>query len=381
VTNIEFSAKTVVNKFKKQLAVVIWFKKINLGSIIHIVTVYNMKSNRYFVFCAAILFLFFSPVLKAQHIELLQQGKPVSIRGLSVVDDSVAWVSGTKGSFAVTTNGGKNWSWQQVKGFEKADFRDVEAFSDKEAIIMSSGTPALILKTIDGGASWQVKYSNADTAYFFDAMDFADHGHGFVLGDPIKGKFVLMETKDAGESWNPFKNPPDALPGEAAFAASGTCLRVDSANSIVVVTGGSVARLFSTAPPYDKWHIDYLPIEQGKANQGAFSYADFDVIVGGDYANDKNSNHVAVYYEPMMVSIKNGIAPSREGPAGFQSCVEEIKSGKYLSTGTPGSNITTDGGKTWKKIDAVSYNVCRKAKNGKLVLLAGGLGKIGILKM
>jgi len=347
----------------------------------HIVTVYNMKSNRYFVFCSAILFLFFSPVLKAQHIELLQQGKPVSIRGLSVVDDSVAWVSGTKGSFAVTTNGGKNWAWQQVKGFEKADFRDIEAFSDKEAIIMSSGTPALILKTIDGGASWQVKYSNADTAYFFDAMDFADHGHGLVLGDPIKGKFVLMETKDGGENWNAFKNPPDALPGEAAFAASGTCLR-SSNHFIGIVSGGTNSRFLYCDIDKRTWGSRPIPITHGKSSQGAFSFSGSpteSIFVGGDYAKDYKRDSVAAIQTEtgltlLILSIKNG-------PAGFQSCVEEIRGGTYLSTGTPGSNITTDGGKTWAKIDDISYNVCRKAKNGKLVLLAGGLGKIGILKM
>jgi len=340
-----------------------------------------MKHNRFIAFRLAVLLLFLSATSKAQHIELLQQGKPVSIRGLSVVDDSVAWVSGNKGYFAVTANGGRNWAWQHVKGFEKADFRDIEAFSDKEAIMMSSGTPALILKTVDGGASWQVKYNNPDTAYFFDAMDFANPKHGLVLGDPIKGKFVLMETTDGGETWNTFKNRPDALPGEAAFAASGTCLRMDSASSIDFVTGGNVSRLFSIVPPYDKWHSDSLPIEQGKASQGAFSYADFDVIVGGDYANDKNSDRVAVYLDAMMVSIKNGLESSREGPAGFQSCVEEIKAPIYISTGTPGSNITTNGGKTWAKIDDASYNVCRKAKHGKLVLLAGAGGRIGILRM
>jgi photosystem II stability/assembly factor-like uncharacterized protein len=162
--------------------------------------------------------------LSAQTIVNIQQGKqPSSIRGMSVINDSLAWISGSKGTVAITHNGGKSWDWQQVKGFEKADFRAIEAFSDKEAIIMSSGTPALVLKTTDGGANWQVKYKNADTSYFFDAMGFADHLHGYILGDPIDGKFLIMETKDGGETWNLFKNRPDALPGEAAFAASGTC--------------------------------------------------------------------------------------------------------------------------------------------------------------
>src|SRR5258707_7164352 len=140
----------------------------------------------YFLPSISILFLlFFVSNTKAQHIEQLQGGKPTNIRGLSVVDDKVAWISGSKGYIAITIDGGKRWNWQQVKGFEKSDFRDIEAFSDKEAVIMSSGTPALILKTIDGGANWQVKYQNNDTTCFFDAMDFADRHHGYVLGDPI----------------------------------------------------------------------------------------------------------------------------------------------------------------------------------------------------
>jgi len=68
-----------------------------------------------------------------------------------------------------------------------------------------------------------------------------------------------------------------------------------------------------------------------------------------------------------------------QGPAGYQSCVELIGPNTYLSTGTSGTNISRDGGKTWSKIDEKSYNVCRKAKNGKLVLLAGDGGKISIL--
>src|SRR6202166_938222 len=138
-----------------------------------------MKKTYFLPFLFILLLLFSVSILKAQHIEQLQEGKPTSIRGLSVVDDNVAWISGSKGYIAITNDGVKTWNWQQVKGFEKSDFRDIEAFSDKEAIIMSSGTPALILKTIDGGVNWEVKYRNADTAYFFDAMDFAERKHGY----------------------------------------------------------------------------------------------------------------------------------------------------------------------------------------------------------
>ena len=318
----------------------------------------------------------------AQKVIPVQQGKPVSIRGLSVVDDNIAWVSGTKGTIALTRDGGKTWNWQQVKGFEKADFRDIEAFSDKKAVVMSSGTPALILKTIDGGASWQVNYNNADTSYFFDAMDFDSPKHGVVLGDPIKGKFVLMETNDGGETWRAHKNPPDALPGEAAFAASGTCMRIVK-GAIGIASGGTAARFIYFNVTLGSWEYNPLPIVHHKSSQGAFSFAmggDRGLFVGGDYADDKKVDSVAAVALPRLDATLT-YYPIKTGPWGFQSCIEYLSGDTFLSTGTPGSNITADGGKTWTKIDGTSYNVCRKAKHGKLVLLAGGGGKIGFLKL
>jgi len=341
-----------------------------------------MKNFRLLQLGFLLLFLLITAVLKAQSIVLLQQGKPTSIRGLSVVDDSVAWISGSHGYIAITRDGGKNWAWQQVKGFEKADFRDIEAFSDKSAVIMSSGTPALVLRTTDGGANWQVKYNNTDTTYFLDAMDFDTPKHGLILGDPIKNKFLLLETNDGGETWNPFKNPPDALPGEAAFAASGTCLRVAS-NYIGISSGGTNARFINFNLTFYAWQYNPLPISHHKSSQGAFSFAlgkDRFLFVGGDYADDKKVDSVAAYAQSRLDATLI-YTPIKTGPAGFQSCVEFIMGDIFLSTGTPGSNITTDSGKTWTKIDDTSFNVCRKARHGKLVLLAGNGGKIGILKM
>jgi photosystem II stability/assembly factor-like uncharacterized protein len=313
--------------------------------------------------------------LMAQHVEVLQQDKPTSIRGLSVVDDNVAWISGSKGYVAITTNGGKTWTWQQVKGFEKSDFRDIEAFSDKEAVIMSSGTPALILNTTDGGANWKVNYRKDDSTYFLDAMDFDTSKHGFAMGDPINNKYLLLETKDGGNSWDPY-NGPDAIKNQAAFAASGTCLVTKGV--FAIVTGGSTAEFISNKG--EKWTHQSLPLVQGKSAQGAFSLAVGNkqlIAVGGDYQKDKQKDSTACY------STDKGLTwhQANSFPAGYQSCVEFIGKNSFISTGTPGTNITTNGGKNWAKIDDVSYNVCRKAKRGNLVLLAGDRGKIGIFKM
>ena len=322
-----------------------------------------------------------SVTAKAQTVSILTSGRSTSIRGLSVVDDQVAWVSGSKGFVGITTDAGKTWAWQQVKGFEKSDFRDIEAFSGKEAIIMSSGTPALILKTTDGGASWKVNYRQADSIYFLDAMDFADKRHGFILGDPIKGKFLLLETKDAGETWAPVANAPVALPDEAAFAASGTCLRVNKAN-VTIVTGASKSRLLMSPTRDMVWVDQTLPLTNGAPSRGAFSVAygkHETVIVGGNYAKDKRTD--SVVYVISNIKTKPQRYMPQAGPQGYQSGVEYLGGDTYLATGTPGSNLTTDGGRTWRQVDTTSFNVCRKAKRGNWILLAGEGGKVAVYKL
>ncbi|MDN3547245.1 WD40/YVTN/BNR-like repeat-containing protein [Mucilaginibacter aquaedulcis] len=339
-----------------------------------------MKNNYPLIFSILFYSLCFPLIIKAQSIQLLQQNKPSVLRGLSVLNDKTAWASGSNGYVAITKNGGKTWDWQQVKGYEKSEFRDIEAFSDQEAIIMSSGTPALVLKTTDGGKSWQEKYHKTDSAYFFDAMDFTDSKHGYILGDPINNKFLLMETKDSGETWSNADNLPDALPGEAAFAASGSCLRSNNGD-LYIVSGGKTSRMLTLKLNSNVWNYDNFPLINGKASEGAFSIAigkSEEIIVGGDYQNDKKTDSVAVICTAN--SATKFINPL-SGPAGYQSCVEFINNKTYLSTGTSGTNITTDGGKTWSKIDALSFNVCAKAKHGKLVLLAGNDGRLAIFKI
>jgi len=322
-------------------------------------------------------------VLSAQTISIVGQSKPTSIRGLSVVNDKVAWVSGSKGYVGVSTDAGQTWTWQQVKGFEQSDFRDIEAFSAKEAIVMSSGTPALILKTVDGGVSWNVCYRNDDKAYFLDGLAFYNKKHGIAMGDPINGRFILLETIDQGKTWIELPTGPYAEKDEAAFAASGTSVFIagKKANA-VLLTGGRISRLLYREKT-DAWNAVNMPLAQGQSSKGGFSVAaggGQTVLVGGNYSSDKKTDSVACYYNGEQIDGKSFLL-STTMPHGYQSCVTYIEKKTFMSTGTSGTNITTDGGINWKPIDHGSYNVCQKAKAGSLVILAGDKGKIAVLKL
>ena len=79
-----------------------------------------------------------------------------NFRGLCAVSPKVAWVSGTKGTYGRTTDGGKTWTVGTVPDAEKLDFRDVKAFGETTAYLLSAGPgeDSRIYKTVDGGKTW-----------------------------------------------------------------------------------------------------------------------------------------------------------------------------------------------------------------------------------
>ena len=195
-------------------------------------------------------------------------------RGLCVVSPKVAWVSGTKGTFARTTDGGKNWSVATVPDAEKLDFRDVEAFGETTAYLLRPAPAMLPASTKPWtGASRGRAIPKRRPDAFFDAIAFWDEKNGIALGDPVKGTFQLIVTADGGAHWKPLaaKTLPPALPNEGAFAASGTCLVTHGNNDVWFATGGAkTARVFHSTDRGQNWEASDTPIV-AEPNPRAFS--------------------------------------------------------------------------------------------------------------
>lgn len=330
------------------------------------------------------LFLFFVHHLtNAQkdfpQIKVLQQGTNVSLRGLSVVNDRVVWASGSNGTIGKSTDGGDTWKWLVVKGFETRDFRDIEAFDATTAVIIAVDTPAYILRTIDGGEHWKVTYENKTAGMFLDALQFWNEQAGIVIGDPVNKKFFIARTFDGGEHWTeiPDKYKPVADSGEACFAASGTNIRILDRDEAVFVSGGMKSRVFIRNQPVT------LPLIQGTQTTGANSVAVMDwaklkggttmIVVGGDFNAPQSSEKNCFY------STDRGqtwTAP-KTPPHGYRSCVEYLSKKQVITCGLTGVDYSFDGGKNWKKISNEGFHVCRIAKQGAAIFLAGANGKIG----
>ena len=143
------------------------------------------------LFCLAAVLLGLGDAIA--HAQWQQQTirSDADFRGLCAVSAKVAWVSGTKGTYGRTTDAGKTWSVGTVPGAAKLDFRDVEAFGETTAYLLSAGPGAdsRIYKTGDGGKTWILQFKNPDHQAFFDAMAFWDDKNGVALSDPVKGQF------------------------------------------------------------------------------------------------------------------------------------------------------------------------------------------------
>ncbi|RYY62825.1 MAG: oxidoreductase [Chitinophagaceae bacterium] len=333
------------------------------------------------VLLALSIFSFFISHAQEPTLVVLNSGNPSSLRGLSVVNDNVLWASGSHGMVGRSTNAGKNWKWTVVKGFEKTEFRDIEAFDANVAIIMAVGEPAYILKTTDAGESWKVVYENKAKGMFLDAMDFSNNQDGLVIGDPVNGKVFMASTKNSGNTWEEMSASAAVDSGEAFFAASGTNLRYFNNGDYLLVSGGTSSNLIS------KKDKTALPLLKGAESTGANSVDVFDngnpdkpskkmIIVGGDFSKPDSTDGNCIYSGNAGKTWSKPKVP----PHGYRSSVEYLSNKVIVSCGINGVDVSTDGGKNWRLISKEGFNVCRIAKIGKAVYFAGNKGKIARLQ-
>jgi photosystem II stability/assembly factor-like uncharacterized protein len=289
-----------------------------------------------------------------------------SFRGLSVVNEKVVWISGSRGTIVKTIDGGATWTVSTIPGKDSLDFRDIHAFDANTAVAMAAGEAengkAEIVRTTDGGATWTTVYKTTTKGVFFDAISFWDAKNGIVQSDPVDRKLYLMTTSDGGVTWTRVdpSGIPEMLEGEAAFAASGTALTVQGTSNAWIATGGAaVSRVFRSTDRGRTWTASATPLHSGGA-AGAFSVAFTDakhgIVVGGDYSKPKESFVNVVLTDDGGVTWKE---PAGARPPVFLSAVAYLPgtSGKSLvALATAGTATSSDGGQSWVMTDTLSHN-------------------------
>ena len=341
------------------------------------------KHNWLYIILSSLLVFTGFRLKEKPEIIIMTSGTKTSLRGLSVVNDNIIWASGSNGVVGRSTNAGKNWNWITVQGYEKTEFRDIEAFDANTAIIMGIAEPAYILKTIDGGSTWKMVYENKAKGMFLDAMDFSTPLHGLVVGDPINSKPFIAETLDGGNTWKEklFSGPHVKTDsGEAFFAASGSNIRLFENSEFFIVSGGTRSRFIT------RNNAVALPFTKGKETAGANSIDIFDdgipnkpgkhmVVVGGDFNSAEDRKQTCFYTNNGGKTWQAATKP----PNGYRSCVEYLSKTELITCGVNGVDYSDSKGKSWEPVSKEGFHVCRIARTGSAVYLAGENGKIGKL--
>jgi photosystem II stability/assembly factor-like uncharacterized protein len=297
-------------------------------------------------------------------------GVTARLRGLSAVSARVAWASGGAGTVLRTIDGGSTWQARPIPGAAALDFRDIDAISERVAFVLSigPGESSRIYKTDDGGEHWALQFANTDPKIFLDAMAFWDARRGVAVSDSVNGTFVILSTTDGGRTWTrvPADRLPAALPGEGAFAASGTNV--------------AVSGVLRSADGGRSWSIASTPLPSGDST-GIFSVAFRDtahgVVVGGDYRKETEAvDNVAV--------TSDGGATwnlSAAGVGGYRSVVAWVPGTKsfFICAGPSGVDWSPDDGRTWERAAGDGLDTLSFARGTRIGWGAGERGRLAKL--
>ena len=161
---------------------------------------------------------------------LQTSGVTARLRGVSATSDRVAWASGSSGALLRTANGGATWQKLTVTTDTDGLFEISMQLTTGQltfsvsAMVPRPASTRLPMPVLRGLSNTEV----SDPKMFLDAMSFWDVDHGIVMGDSIDGQFCILITENGGRAWTrvPAAALPPALANEGAFAASGTNIAV-----------------------------------------------------------------------------------------------------------------------------------------------------------
>ncbi|MBW8748732.1 MAG: glycosyl hydrolase [Acidobacteria bacterium] len=305
---------------------------------------------------------------------LQQSNSTASFRGIHAVSDNVAWASGTNGTVLRTVDGGEHWLACAVPpDAEKLDFRGVQGFDDKTAIVMSSGKgdASRIYKTNDGCKHWKLAITNTEPEGFWDALYAETEDDVWVMGDSINGKSVMLDIRDLDDqtpeivTW---RSNLEVDRGTSSFAASNSTLLI--LKNDVQEPGWKYSRWWagdipehayvyrlrdesnSSCEPCTEFTDKIeVPMAQGVSTAGIFSLAFRPnktlVAVGGDYKTPESPVKTAAW----SADYGKTWTLSTKPPHGYRSSVAwSNRLQAFLTVGPNGTDISYDDGKTWQPV-------------------------------
>jgi len=298
-------------------------------------------------------------------------GTTSRLQAIAPVDERVVWVSGLGGSILRTTDGGATWERRGIPGTETLGFRDIHAVDADTATVMTNngGPNARIYQTTDGGLTWTLQFQSPLAVVFYDCFAFFDPQRAIAVPDAENGRFDVLRMTD-GHTWVDIGDQfPAGQPGEGLFPASGTCVSTFGERSAWAVTGGAAqARVIATTDGGDSWTAHDIPMG-GTATSGGISILFRDrrhgILGGGELAaptvqqlnfarsTDGGATWSLATPAPFPGPVY-GLAYARDRADDAADSDDDAGLGRrrVVATGPGGAAWSSDEGDTWQNLPA-----------------------------
>ncbi len=127
------------------------------------------------------------------------------------IDASTGWVTGNNGTILKTTNGGR--SWERLTGTSDTTYSSVFFTDTRNGFL--TGYPrngyGVVKRTSDGGATWRNVLH--DIMFPMNDVVFTTRDTGWVIGGPVSRlkQGAIDKTTDGGITWQEQQFPRDAV--------------------------------------------------------------------------------------------------------------------------------------------------------------------------
>ena len=154
---------------------------------------------------------------------------------VDIVDANTVWAKAYDGTnpvgyireFTRTNNGGTTWTPGSITFTNSTNYgcSNIQAFDYLNAyacMFPITGTGGTIVKTTDGGVTWNTQPTATFTTSWADFVHMFDANNGVCVGDPTLTTgtdFFIYTTTDGGVTWVqvPLGNIPNSVSGEAGI--------------------------------------------------------------------------------------------------------------------------------------------------------------------
>lgn len=313
--------------------------------------------------------------------QVVESGTDALLIGLDAFDEDIIWASGTNATVLKSNNGGDSWQSFQYAAADTLQFRDIHGLNAQEAIILSAGEgKASQILYFHQEKGWSQVYQMQNEKGFLDALQFWPNGTGLAYGDAIDSSAFILKTTDFGKTWTRIakQKAPQARKGEGGFASSGTNIVTIEGGEAWIGTGaGSNARIFYTNDYGESWEVFKTPMVKGEAaGITSVRYETGRLYIGGGDLSIENEYTNNLFYSVDKGENWNTLPqPLTKGAFYGSALTTYADQFLYLVTGPKGADVWIEEQNEW--INVSNFNLWTATFiNQNTVLLAGRNGEM-----